>query len=170
MPDAWLSTLSKLLPVPREANLLHRKKRGLVNIGGEALKFLFGIATTQQLQELHTTVESIKEREGDVIHAVQKRLTYLKSVDEAVSHNSVGLAAITRTLKNVIINAWNYQKRWNETAKNLGFLIEYQSNVSRTMRELEFMAIQLQQSVMRLQEGLETSATGRLSSVLIPPP
>jgi hypothetical protein len=37
------------------------------------------------------------------------------------------------------------------------------------MRELEFMVIQLQQSVMRLQEGLDTSATGRLSSVLIPP-
>jgi hypothetical protein len=63
----------------------------------------------------------------------------------------------------------NYQKIWNDTAKNLGFLIEYQSNVSRSMRELKFMAIQLQQSVMHLQEGLETSATGRLSSVLIPP-
>jgi hypothetical protein len=37
------------------------------------------------------------------------------------------------------------------------------------MRELEFMVIQLQKSVMRLQEGLYTSATGRLSSVLIPP-
>jgi hypothetical protein len=37
------------------------------------------------------------------------------------------------------------------------------------MRELEFVAMQLQQSVMRLQEGLETSATGRLFSILIPP-
>jgi hypothetical protein len=97
--DQELSTLSKLLPFPREADLTHRKKRGLVNIGGEALKFLFGIATTQQLQELHATVESIKTRKADVIHAVQKQLTYLKSVDEAVSQNSVGLAVITRTLK-----------------------------------------------------------------------
>ncbi|PNF23241.1 hypothetical protein B7P43_G17645 [Cryptotermes secundus] len=37
------------------------------------------------------------------------------------------------------------------------------------MRELDFMAVQLQQSVMLLQEGLETNATGRLSSDLIPP-
>jgi hypothetical protein len=37
------------------------------------------------------------------------------------------------------------------------------------MRELQFMVIQLQQSVLRLQEGLDISATGRLSSVLIPP-
>jgi phage tail protein X len=150
--DQELSTLSKLLPIPKDADLIHRKKRGLINIGGEALKFLFGIATTQQLQELHATMESIRTREGDVIHAVQKQLTHLKSVDEAVSQNAAGLAAITRTLKNVILNALNYQKIWNETAKNLGFLIDYQSNISRTMRELEFMAIQLQQSVMRLQE------------------
>jgi prophage DNA circulation protein len=168
--DQELSPLSKLLSVPKDADLIHRKKRGLINIGGEALKFLFGIATTQQLQEIHVTVESIKTREGDVIHAVQKQLTYLKSVAEAVSQNSVGMAAITRTLKNVIMNALNYQKIWNNTANNLGNLIDYPSNVSRTMRELEFMAIQLQQSVMRLQEGLETSATGRFSSVLITPP
>jgi hypothetical protein len=52
-----LSTLSKLLPVSKEADLTPRRKRGLINIGGEALTFLFGIATTQQLQELHDTVE-----------------------------------------------------------------------------------------------------------------
>jgi hypothetical protein len=37
------------------------------------------------------------------------------------------------------------------------------------MRELEFTALQLQQAFVQLQEGLETSATGRLSLVLIPP-
>jgi hypothetical protein len=107
---------------------------------------------------------------GKVTSLMQyRKLTYLKSADEAVSQNAVGLAAITRTLKNVIMNALNYQKIWNDTAKNLVNLTDYQSNISRTMRELEFMVIQLQQSVMSLQEGLETSATGRLSSVLIPP-
>jgi hypothetical protein len=37
------------------------------------------------------------------------------------------------------------------------------------MRELKFTVLQLQQSVTHLQEGLETSATGRLTSVWIPP-
>ncbi|PNF31400.1 hypothetical protein B7P43_G04086, partial [Cryptotermes secundus] len=128
-----------------------------------------GIATTQQLQEVHDTVEGIKTREGDVIHAVQKQFTYLKSVDETVSQNAVGLAAVARILKNVVSNALKIQKTWNDTTRNLENLISYRANISRVMRELDFMAVQLQQSVMRLQEGLETSATGRLSSVLIPP-
>jgi hypothetical protein len=76
-----LYTFSKLFPAPKDTDSSHRKKRGLINIG-DPLKFLFGVAITQQLQELHTTVENIKSRDGDVIHAIQKQLTYLKSVDE----------------------------------------------------------------------------------------
>jgi hypothetical protein len=53
--------------------------------------------------------------------------------------------------------------------QDLKTLILLQSNVSRAIRELEFTVMQLQQEVEQLQEGLETSATGRLSLVLIPP-
>jgi hypothetical protein len=114
-----LYTFSKLLPGPKDTDSNHWKKRGLINIGGDALKFLFGVATTQQLQELHTTVENIKSRDGDVIHAIQKQLTYLKSVDEAVSQNAVGLATIARIVKNVITNAFTYQKTLNNAVQQL---------------------------------------------------
>jgi hypothetical protein len=54
---AAVFTSAKLLPTPKEADARHRRKRGLINVG-DALKFLFGVATTQQLQDLHTTVEN----------------------------------------------------------------------------------------------------------------
>jgi hypothetical protein len=108
-------------------------------------------------------------KEGDVIHAMQQQITYLKAVDDEVSQNTIGLVEIARILKTVITNALNRQKTWNNTVRNFEELLEYQVNMSRTLRELEFMVIQLQQSVMRLQEGLDITATGRLSSVLIPP-
>jgi hypothetical protein len=65
-----LSIFAKLLPIPKDADSNHRRRRGLVNVGGDVLKFLFGVATTQQMQELHTTVEQIKTRDGEVIHAI----------------------------------------------------------------------------------------------------
>jgi hypothetical protein len=108
-------------------------------------------------------------KEGDEIHAMQQQITYLKAVDEEVSQNTIGLVEIARILKTVITNALNRQKTWNNTVRNFEELLEYQVNMSRTLRELEFMVIQLQQSVMRLQEGLDFTATGSLSSVLIPP-
>jgi hypothetical protein len=70
------------------------------------------------------------------------------------------LATIARILKNVTTNALAYQKTWDNNVQHLEDLIYFQSNVSRTMRELEFTAVQLQQSVMNLQEGLEIGATG----------
>jgi hypothetical protein len=164
-----LSTLTRLLPVSEKGELGVRRKRGLFNVGGEALKFLFGVATTQQLQELHHTVEGIKTREGDVIHAVQTQLTYLKSVDEAATRNAMGLAGVARILKNVILSAWNHQREWNETMEHFEYIVEHQLNMSRLMRKLEFTVLQLQQAVLRLKEGLEVSAMGRLSSVSIPP-
>jgi hypothetical protein len=164
-----LSTLAKLLPTAKDEDSNHRGRRGLINVGGDVLKFLFGVATTQQMQELHTTVEHIKTRDGEVIHAIQKQLTYLKSIDEAISENAIGLATVARVLKRVITNALAYQRKFEDAVQNLETLVYFQANVSRTMRELEFTVMQLQQSVIQLQEGLEISAAGRLSSVLIPP-
>jgi hypothetical protein len=164
-----LFTLVKLLPTPKDADASHRRRRGLINVGGEVLKFLFGVATTQQMQELHTTVEQIKKRDGEVIHAIQKQLTYLRFMDAAISENANGLATVARVLKNVITKALTYQKAVEDAVQNLKTLIYFQANVSRAMRELEFTVGQLQQSVVQLQEGLEISAAGRLSSVLIPP-
>jgi hypothetical protein len=74
---------------------------------------------------------------------------------------------LARTLKNVIINAFTYQKNFEEAVQQLKTLIYFQSNVSRVMLELEFTA--MQRAIIQVQEGLENSATGRLSSVLIPP-
>jgi hypothetical protein len=45
----------------------------LINL--DVLKFLFGVATIQQWQEVHITVEGIKTRDGEVIRAVKKQLT-----------------------------------------------------------------------------------------------
>jgi hypothetical protein len=55
-----LFTLDKLLPTPKDANSNHRRRRGLINVGGDFLKLLFGVESTQQMQELYTTVKHIK--------------------------------------------------------------------------------------------------------------
>jgi hypothetical protein len=90
---------------------------------------------------LHSIVENIKIREGYVIHALQGQITYLKSVDEIVSRNTVDLATLARILKGVIISAFAYQKTLNNTVQRLEDLIYFQANVSRTTRELEFTAV-----------------------------
>jgi hypothetical protein len=94
-----LNTVAKLLPTSKGTGENSRRKRGLLDIGGEVLKFLFGVVTTPQLEELHNTVERIRVKEGDVIHAMQQQITYLRAVDEEVVQNTIGLVEIARILK-----------------------------------------------------------------------
>jgi hypothetical protein len=120
-----LITLSKLLPAPRNASVRPRRKSGLINLGGETLKFLFGFATTQKVQELYDVVENIKTTRGDVIHAFHQQITYLKSIDEAVSQNTVGLVTLARILKSVITNAFAYQQTLDNTIHHLETSIHF---------------------------------------------
>jgi hypothetical protein len=71
----------KLLPTTR-------RKRGLIDLGGQALKFLFGTATNSELQTLHQAVEEIRNKQTTLVHSVENQLTYMKEFDEDVRQNT----------------------------------------------------------------------------------
>jgi hypothetical protein len=77
------------------------------------------------MQELHSTVEHTKTREEEVIRAIQKQLTYLKSIGEAISENTTGLATVTGVLKNVNTNAFTYHKTVEDAFQTLKTLIYF---------------------------------------------
>lgn len=53
-------------------------KRGIFNIGGSALKYLFGNATVLDLKALHTTVEVLHKRQNAVEHSLDGQFTYFR--------------------------------------------------------------------------------------------
>ena len=65
-----------------------RRKRGLLNFGGDLLHFLFGTATSAEMQVLHQTIESIKEQQATITHSIEHQLTYTKELDENVMQNT----------------------------------------------------------------------------------
>jgi hypothetical protein len=50
--------------------LLHRKRRGLINLGRSVLKSLFGTATVADLYTLRTNLEELKLQEADIFHSL----------------------------------------------------------------------------------------------------
>jgi hypothetical protein len=55
--------IEKLLPVTRQ-------KRNLLNFGGNVLNFLFGTATSAELQNLHQVVEEVKLQQSSITHSI----------------------------------------------------------------------------------------------------
>ena len=65
--ESTMTNLKRYLP---EAN----GKRGFLNMRGSFLKVLFGTATVTDLADLHFTVDSMNQKQGDVVHALNHHL------------------------------------------------------------------------------------------------
>ncbi|KDR16988.1 hypothetical protein L798_09317 [Zootermopsis nevadensis] len=162
--DKEISNLEKLLP-----GRATRHRRGLIDFGGQALKFLFGTATSAEVQDLQSIVSKFDNKNDDIIHAVQAQLTLLRTVDKETRQNTVDLLNLARVLKQLTIDVINANFSFTTAIDKLTTMVAIQKNVSRHMRELEFAALRLQQELIQLQEGLDVTSLGRLSSVLLPP-
>jgi uncharacterized protein YoxC len=157
-----LKDLEKLLPVTR-------RKRGLINLGGDVLNFLFGTATSTELQSLHRAIEGIKKQNDVMTHSIESQLTYTKELDENVRQNTRDVSLLARTLKSLVFDVVNLNDTVKLLEANISKRIELMANVSQTVRELEFFCLQLEQDFINIRQGLDVTSTGKLSAGLLPP-
>jgi uncharacterized protein YoxC len=157
-----LKDLEKLLPVTR-------RKRGLINLGGDVLDFLFGTATSTELQTLHCVTEGIKKQNDVMTHSIQSQLTYTKELDENVRQNTRDVSLLARTLKSLVFGVANLNDTVKLLEANVSKRIELMANVSQKVQELEFFCLQLEQDFIKIRQGLDVTSTGKLSAGLLPP-
>ena len=61
--ETRIQDFRRLLPKPDS-------RRGLMNIGGTALKALFGIATASDVLHLHQAIEELETRDTEITHSL----------------------------------------------------------------------------------------------------
>jgi hypothetical protein len=164
--DDEIQNLERLLPYTQVKN--PRKRRGLIDFGGQALKFLFGTATHSEVQDLQSIVSKYEDQSDDTIHALKAQLTLIRTVDKETRQNTVNLLEQARILRQIVFEIVTVNNTLLAADDRLEAVFEIQRNISSSMRELEFTAPRLQQELMQLHEGLDVTSSGRLSSVLIP--
>jgi len=54
-------------------------RRGLLNLGGNILKTIFGTTTVSDVHELHGVLD-LQSRNSDIVHSPANQLTYVKKV------------------------------------------------------------------------------------------
>jgi hypothetical protein len=153
--------LGKLLPVTR-------KKRALLNLGGEILNFLFGTATSTDLPKLHQVIRRKKLKQDIMTHSVEYQLTYTE-LDDNVRQNARDVSLLARTLKTLVFDVMNLNDTVKQLEVNLVKRVELLSNVRQRVRELEFFSLQLEQYLLKIRQGLDVTSTGKLSAALLPP-
>jgi len=86
-------------------------RRGLLNVGGSILKLIFGTAIVAELANLHTTVDDLKQKQGEVVHALNRKLTYFKQMDSTVKLDHESIANLSYILKDFVIKSQEISRR-----------------------------------------------------------
>lgn len=146
-----------------------RPKRGLINAFGSAFKFLFGTLDNGDYEELNSKIENLENHDDTLVHVETDRLTYLKRLTKQVDGNSKAIQLITNNLKIIVHEFANTSTTlWTEI-EQVKRKLEYQSRISSLFREIELTLQEVNRQLIQLQESLDVTSNGQLSSILLPP-
>jgi len=79
-------------------------RRGLLNLGGNILKTIFGTATVSDVYELHGVLD-LQNINSDIVHCLANQLTYVKKVADTTSLKSESIANLSSIVKDSTIQS-----------------------------------------------------------------
>jgi hypothetical protein len=153
-----LATLKRYLP---KAD----RRRGWINAGGSMLKTIFGVATVWDLGELHTTVDELHRKQDEIVHSMNRQVTYFKQLDGTVKFHNQAITNLSTTLKDLALRT---QEKLQEVASRLEWG-DQQRQTATTIRELEFALTQLELSIDEFMGAMQYVMVGRVPVNLISP-
>jgi hypothetical protein len=86
-----------------------RDKRGLINIFGYGMKYLFGTADVRDVKQLSAICDKLHVFETKMVHVAKQQFTYIRTLDETTKQNvkdTVDLARVLRDYSEPLIAAW----------------------------------------------------------------
>ena len=157
-----VNNLKLLLPTTRS-------RRGVINGIGSVMKFLFGTMDDDDLQAINSKINSLDNQSDVLVHVEDEKLTYIKKLTSEVDENSKAIKSIASTLKSTIeeVKSTNFSI-WTEIIQ-LKRKLQYQARISSLFRDVEMTLHLVNKQLVQMQEALDVTATGHLSSMLLTP-
>ena len=120
-------------------------------------------------QAINSKISSLDSQSETLVHVEQEQLTYIRRLTDEVDGNSKAIKIIANSLKNTLleIKSTNFSI-WNELFQ-LKRKLQYQARISSLFREIELTLSLVDKQLVQLQEALDVTATGHLSSMLVQP-
>jgi len=116
-----------------------RDKRGLINILGYGMKYLFGTADVKRLAKVCDELHAFKLK----IHAADQQLTYIRALDEMTKQNVKNTIELARVLCDSIRNISLQLNRVEADLLDTQAAIEKQVRYSAAIRETEIAILDL---------------------------
>jgi len=143
-----------------------RARRGLIDVMGYGLKYLFGTADARDVKRLTAACDKLHAFESRMRHAVDHQLTYIQILNEVTRQNAMDIADLTKTMRDSIRNFSLQLNRVEADLLDTQAALEKQARYSAAIREIDMAIVELKFSVIKLQGSLDATGMGQLSSVL----
>ena len=157
------------MPMRNPSTTNTRGKRGLINILGYGMKYLFGTADAKDVKRLAKVYDELHSFESRMTHAVEHQLTYIRTVEEMNRQNMKDTVQLAKTLPDSFRNISLQLNRVEADLLDTQEAINKQARYSAAIREIEMAILEIKFSMIHLQESLDVTSIGKLRSVLINP-
>jgi len=144
-------------------------KRGLIDLLGYGMKYLFGTADAQDVKRLSNVCDELHVFKSKMTHVVDHQLTYIRKLDETIKQSTVDIADLAETLRDSIRNFSLHLNRVDADLLDTQAALKKQAKYSAAIREIEMAILELKLKIMQLKEAIDVTNLGQLSSVLIHP-
>jgi hypothetical protein len=133
------------------------------------LKYLFGTADARDVKRLIEVCDHLQSFQTKVVHATEQQMAYSHTLDDAITANAKATLDLGRALRDSVQNISLRFGRTEADLYDLRFALEKQVKYSTAIREIELFMMEMKFSLIQLQESLDLTSVGKLSSNLINP-
>jgi hypothetical protein len=113
-------------------------------------------------------LDDVEERKF-MIHTTEQQMTYLHKLDEAAKANAKAMLVLARALRYSILNIYLGLGRVEADLIDVRIALEKRTKYSTAIRDIELFMMEIKFSLVQLQESLNLTSVGKLSSTLISP-
>ena len=145
-----------------------RKKRALIDVGGQILKKLFGVSTTSDVTELQADIAVMQTAIQNISQAAVMQLSILNSTSLQIDALHTGLQQMAEAYDNLTHQDATLKQEINKVDADLKEAFT-RLHLERALGISTFLVTELVDAVLNLDTIVRTASSGRLHPALLNP-
>lgn len=141
------------------------KTRGLINVVGGALHYLFGTATDDDIKDVKKMLNQLQRNQGRLVNQVYQFTTILNHTYDEIQATHTQLNRITENLRHFTHRLNVYLKNVVSQIRNLNLKVDMEFMISQ-LEAISHRYVRSHEAFIHRKENLET---GLLTEHLLPP-
>lgn len=145
-----------------------RVPRGILNIGGHVLNFLFGVLTTTHYEELNTKIESLQGSNKEIQHVISEQLSIVNHSYFVVNEMKSKVNKVSTEIKFLQQDLISTQQAIRDEFARIEKRFIYLSRTTRVTNTLESLFDKLHADIQRLKHAYMYASLGKLDTYFLP--